>query len=110
VQIGLLAFVFLSCAFYALFAVDAFDVKQAPKWGTTMWVHQVWLNFCGAAFGWGALFLFLERRTPRGELEISDFVLGLVAFVGITGHIPMFIVGGYEWLRKYSAHLLTPKP
>src|SRR5713101_1458001 len=49
-------------------------------------MHQVWFNFVGSAFGWAALYYVL--RTGLWDFELKHFVALLIAFVGITGHLP----------------------
>jgi len=58
------------------------------KDGTWVWkVHQIFLNFCGSMFGWGA-FWYLLRDYFSGRVSVLDFGLAVIAFLGITGLVP----------------------
>jgi hypothetical protein len=53
--------------------------------------HQYWLNGLGAAVGWGAVRLMWWRRTDFSNGY--DFLLGLIAFLGVTGFVPYTAAG-----------------
>lgn len=81
-----------------LYAWKAFDIFDAEKPEGARLCHQYWLNFAGSAVGWIALGLLtykmvrcIETSCPA-EVSMTDLVLGGVAFVGVTGHLPYVTV------------------
>jgi hypothetical protein len=78
------------------------QMPSAHRW------HQHWFNIAGATIGWIAgwpvfdhWFLLSERPT------FAAIVLLLISFIGITGHLPHFLVTwGLTRLGSYS----TPRP
>jgi len=82
----------IGSVFYAKWAFAIFSVNTADKhWAWK--VHQVWFNLLGSATGWAALwFLYLSLNT-QGLFNLWNLGLLLLAFVGITGHLPKTIVG-----------------
>lgn len=86
--------------FYGRYALDIFEVKLALSW-PQIW-HQRWLNFAGAFTGWvvvGLLWQKFGACVVRGcadkppDFGAWDVISGLVAFVGVTGYLPMAVVG-----------------
>jgi len=84
--------------FYGLKACDAFGVPAGQKpWAWK--VHQFWFNFVGSLVGWyacwillpGAVAYFSTTRTP--SVSLSSAIWAVIAFVGITGHIPFAVAG-----------------
>lgn len=93
----------LASLFYGLNAINIFFPKakvQDTKSEHWSWkVHQFWLNFLGSLVGWIILYFLLKRidflkgNNCSFVLSIRDFIYGLLAFIGITGYLPMTIVG-----------------
>lgn len=83
----------LSSLFYgfAAFKIFSVDTKDRPfLW----WAHQIWFNFLGSLAGWAA-FWFLSLRVievaPANYMRyisIWDAATAVVAFIGMTGHLP----------------------
>lgn len=89
--------------YFGMFACDVFGVPWPKNWHRRFYL--VLFNFSGSAFGWGALFLTLRKfeavsvvNSPIG-IDWTDLVMGILAFVGITGHLPMVFMGSFEALR-----------
>jgi hypothetical protein len=82
---------------------------QKPGLKAEFWL-DVWLNFVGAAFGWGALYVVIKMLMwwyERHELGIGGaiviLVAALVGFLGITGRLPHAIVNlGAEAIRNWG--------
>lgn len=97
--------------FFGVCAPKMFQVKTAT-WDRFTWVHQFWLNFVGSMTGWICLWLISGRisawllATPPVDLGSWDMFIAFVAFIGITGYLPMASVqliqniGG--WLGKLA--------
>lgn len=57
--------------------------------------NQYWFNGLGAFIGWIALYILLFYRVDIDnphkfeDIKWQDFILGLIAFFGITGHFPI---------------------
>ncbi|MFN0315332.1 MAG: hypothetical protein ACKVQA_09875 [Burkholderiales bacterium] len=80
--------------FYGWKACDIFDVWTQDK--KLAWkIHQFWLNLAGSIVGWAALWAATGGTllTVHPTLSITDAVLLLIAFVGITGYLPYAVVG-----------------
>jgi hypothetical protein len=87
---------------YGFGAFAAFGVDPNPRHGA--WLHQIWFNLVGAAVGWLAGWVVLVRWLScarfacHDEPMFSTIVLLVVAFVGITGHLPLTIAKGLDGL------------
>jgi len=88
----------IASLFYAFSARDVFDMPAEER--SAAWrLHQFWLHFLGSAVGWIAFwFLVLHVKDclmgPCAPVfTSSDVVLFFLAFVGVTGHLPLAIVG-----------------
>lgn len=75
--------------------------------------HQRWFNFTGAFVGWVALWCLVRRgwgvwRLPSssGQLTWSDFALGFVAFVGVSGYLPYGTKSTLDALRELAVKTL----
>src|SRR5262245_2225815 len=84
---------------YGLKAYDIFEIDERPKNKWSRW-HQRWFNFCGSIVGWLAV-VVIAYKAERcwndqcpADVSVGDFLLGVVAFVGITGNLP----GALLWL------------
>jgi hypothetical protein len=54
-------------------------------------IHDYILNFLGSLLGWFSLYFLIFFRLGQ-SLEITDLILILVAYVGITGYLPHIII------------------
>ena len=82
----------LWAAFFGWRAVHIFIDEQAyekKKWD--WWTYQVLFNALGAFMGWVALWAVWDFGFP---LATVHFVLGLIAFLGITGNLPYAVMLG----------------
>lgn len=67
------------------------------KYNYFWWLHQVWINFLGSAFGWFMLFLFYLSVSQNGVADvINNFnwqYAGtlLLAIIGMMGFLPATI-------------------
>ncbi|PYL43318.1 MAG: hypothetical protein DMF42_04415 [Verrucomicrobia bacterium] len=107
VVLGLVAIAF--SVFYGLKAVDIFGVDHANK--PAAWkFHQFWLNFAGSLAGWLMLWVAVRRvcsvvGSAEHALKMSDFILFLVAFVGITGFLPLSVVSFIQGIRDIAVRV-----
>jgi hypothetical protein len=76
-------------------------------------IQQGWFNFVGSLFGWAALWCLVRRAwsvwgvsSSSGQATISDFGLGFVAFVGISGYLPYTTMGAVDAIRAFIAEAL----
>ena len=76
-------------------------------------IQQVWFNFAGSLFGWAALWCLVRRAwyvwgasTSSGQATVSDFALGFVAFVGISGYLPYTTMGAVDAIRAFIVEAL----
>jgi hypothetical protein len=90
-------------------------VSSEPPSGAQWW-HQFWLNFAGAIVGWAAVWLLLRKFGTCGANEcvkdvgVLDLVVTLIAFVGVTGHLPnvaVSLVSGTARLAGKLVEVLT---
>lgn len=79
--------------FYAIWSFVIFKVKTNER--KISWIiHQIWFNFFGSFVGWVALWLLIRNvwfcieRTYTIEVTFGDAFLFLIAFIGVTGHLP----------------------
>ena len=108
------------CSLFYGFKAPAIFSVPSSDWTWPQKVHQFWFNFIGAMVGWTATYFLLFERlqvfggqvvTEPRTLIAMDCVIGLVAIVGITGHLPMTLAGvvqgfsalGLEALKKLKS-------
>jgi hypothetical protein len=102
----------VASSLYAWQACSIFGVSAADK--TRGWkVHQAWFNFAGAMLGWAALYYAaykaywcLNTGCPV-QLSIGDAAAMLVAFIGVTGHLPYTAMGIMTKLNELGAKLTS---
>lgn len=63
-------------------------------------IQQGWFNSLGSLFGWASLWVLLHQvwgiwrlSASPVRLTTSDLVLGLTAFIGISGYLPFTVMG-----------------
>lgn len=97
----------VASSLYGAFAIQIFvGSKTFPR----PWVwHQRWFNFFGSMVGWLAAWLIILRHcgwpitTCVGPTDGWDLVGALIAFLGMTGHLPFTIMGLAEGVRLLAA-------
>ena len=95
-----------------IYGFGAFRIHgDDPKVQGWQRLHQYWFNGAGAAVGWLAGWVVLLRWLScpgyvcRGEPTGWTILLAVLAFVGITGYLPMTIVKAITELRTLLAKL-----
>jgi len=84
--------------FYGFGAFKIWCVDPGP-WGIHHW-HQYWLNLVGAAVGWIAGFPVFQGWILNGERPTGATIfLLLLAFIGVTGTLPQFLMNSRWWYR-----------
>ena len=107
VGIGVTAILF--SAFFGLKACEIFSVQEPKK--VSQRFYLFWFNFVGSLLGWLVLWVILFKilrcidSACQAEINIGDFILVLVAFAGITGHLPMATMGIFTGLGNISKGL-----
>jgi hypothetical protein len=84
-------YVSVAIFFSVIYGLAAFKI-----WGgdphLSRW-HQHWFNFVGAAVGWIAGYVVFTRWFLLDESpNFATITLLLIAFVGVTGHLPMMLM------------------
>src|SRR5579863_4341111 len=79
--------------FYGFYGPRIFP-HNTQGWPWQMRLHVFWVYFTGAAAGWLMLYYayfvrFAELLPLPRPIELMDFLLLLVAVIGITGHLPI---------------------
>jgi hypothetical protein len=70
--------------------------------------HQIWLNLLGAAMGWLAGWVVLNRWLAcpsfmcADEPKFATIALALAAFIGMVGLLPMAVVTGVTALKSVA--------
>jgi hypothetical protein len=96
--------------FYGFKASDIFDVDHAGRpWAWKF--QQFWINFVGSTAGWVILWIVVQRlslvvHSPGQGLNLSDFVLLLIAFIGVTGCLPLSVVSFIQGIRDIAGKLM----
>ncbi len=97
--------------FYASKAFEIFGPKNDGR--PSSWVfHQWWFDFLGSLAGWAALWLVIRRvvwsadQSQTIDLKASDGLLAIVAFVGMTGHLPRLIYGLVQSVDEIAKKLM----
>jgi hypothetical protein len=97
--------------FFGFKATDIFEVATAGK--SRAWkFHQFWLILVGSASGWIALW-FVARKayfcSQEGCPTRPSFWYGImlfIAFIGITGFLPITVVGIIQGIKELSAKVI----
>lgn len=68
-------------------------------------IFQFIFNFAGSFAGWCCLYLLILRLQPNllKDWNLSDFMLFLLSFLGITGLLPQSFYGLVESLERLAA-------
>jgi hypothetical protein len=96
--------------FYGFKASDIFDVDHAGRpWAWKF--QQFWLNFVGPTAGWVILWIVVQRlrsviHSPEQSLNFSDFVLLLIALIGVTGFLPLSVVSFIQGIRDIAGRVM----
>jgi hypothetical protein len=99
--------------FYGLYACIVFDVINYKCRAWQWRFHQFWFNFLGAAIGWVAAWSILGSVLKcldgncTNSITPSSVLLFFLAFIGVTGHLPMSVMGLVGGLREFVAKLLS---
>jgi hypothetical protein len=98
--------------FYGLCACRIFHVPCEGE--KNAWhIHQFWFNFLGSAVGWVATWALLgavlacASAACGNTISLSSVALFLLAFLGVTGHLPMSVFGLIGGLKEFVARLLS---
>jgi hypothetical protein len=88
----------ISTIFYTAFALKIHLVLH-PEENVPWIIHQRWFNFIGSITGWIILWILLPDLFQAFALHsikafsIKEIILGILALLGITGHLPMTLFG-----------------
>jgi len=97
-QIGFWIVAILFSIFYSIKAFEIHKVTRS-KDDKSFLFHQYWLNFLGSLVGWTILWIVLPNLVSGIEhkctnyISVKEIFLLIGAFLGITGHLPMALVG-----------------
>ncbi len=76
------------------------DEKLRKRQETANRRYQIWFNFTGSIVGWIVLWILICRhwdyilgRCATLNPGWSDLLMGFIAFIGITGHLPWTAAG-----------------
>jgi len=110
VQIAFWSVAILFSIFFGLRATQIFQVDSNNKpWSWRF--HQFWLNFLGSLVGWTACALILPEilqaiiYSLRPNVTFSHIFLFFVAFIGMTGFLPVTVIGTIAGLKEIVAKL-----
>lgn len=80
-----------------------------PSWR----LHQYWLNFLGSLVGWLALWYLLKRydlclfsSSCNSSPNAWDIGASLIAFTGVTGHLPGTVIPLFMSLNSLLTELV----
>ncbi len=108
---GVLALI--SSSLLGFFCIEAHNIKVPEGYPRAARNHQRWFNFTGSLAGWLALWCLVRRAagvwwlsSSSGQASVSDFALGLVAFVGVSGSLPYATMGAIHALQALVGEAL----
>jgi hypothetical protein len=103
------AFWSLAGGFTVFYAAGCFGVWADKRHEERVWLaHQYWLNGLGCFVGWVAVALLWKKYRTAGLVgnEWTDFLLAVVAFLGLVGHLPFAATGLAVALRNIAMKAL----
>lgn len=97
IKIVFWAVAFSFSLFYGLKATKIFGVstESMPSSGI---LHQAWFNFLGSMLGWILAWTFVPdiydsiKYDSHFEIGLGRILIFILAFIGITGHMPYAIM------------------
>jgi len=96
-----------------VFCLEVHNMPDRERYSPSRRYHQWWFNFVGSLFGWAALWCLVRRvwgvwffSSSSGQATVSDFALGFVAFVGVSGYLPYATMGAVNALQTLVAEAL----
>jgi hypothetical protein len=107
---------FYSFKAFSIHLTNASFVKDQKKNKKYAWLfHQWWFNFVGAIVGWTILWVLLPSiiialiaHNPT-SISVADFLLLLIALLGITGYLPLTLFGIARNTESLISNLTTSK-
>lgn len=104
---------FVGSGLLGVYCREVHEIEKARLSGVRL-AQQMWFNFIGALFGWAALWCLARhawsaawlRSSSTGTVTVSDFALGFVAFVGVSGYLPVTTMGAVYALRAFVVDVL----
>jgi hypothetical protein len=83
-------------------ATALFKKSEHPCWEL---FYQFTFNFMGSFAGWCCTYVMTTRAkavlaSPQGVFGLGDFVLFLLSFLGVTGHLPQSMAGILESIGR----------
>ena len=99
----------LFSSFFGFKACEIFSVQKPKEFSQRLYLF--WFNFFGSAVGWFALWVILFKVLSCVEgscqtgTDFGDLLLALIAFAGITGHLPIATMGIFSGLRDIAKSL-----
>lgn len=75
-------------------------IKILLNWST----YQFIFNFTGSFLGWCCLYILIMRaqRNISMNFDLTDLVLFIISFLGLTGHLPQSLYGLVESLGRLA--------
>lgn len=96
----------LATLFYGLGCFAIFGEVSLPL--THRW-HQHWFNIAGAATGWIAGWpVFNQWFVIGAPPTVATILLLLIAFIGVTGHLPVFFMAS-RWRQPSNGRAWPPE-
>jgi hypothetical protein len=93
---------------YGCYAVAVF-CETPPKLSRPQRIHQWWFNFVGSLAGWAAAYGLLLKAyrvlclSQPANLGLSHALLFVLAFAGITGHLPRMLFATFQVIDRLIA-------
>ncbi|MGA7514619.1 MAG: hypothetical protein WBW46_17120 [Candidatus Sulfotelmatobacter sp.] len=104
---------FLASIFHGVYCFEVHEIKDKAKYHTAALIQQWCFNFLGSLVGWIALWFLIRRSGGLSSFLSyslaaagwSDFALGLVAFVGVSGYLPFATIANIRNVRELADKL-----
>jgi hypothetical protein len=82
------------------YGLGTFAIWGDPGFAKVHRWHQHWFNMVGAAIGWIAGYPVFQGWILSGERPTGATIfLLLLAFIGVTGTLPQFLMNSRWWYR-----------